>query len=189
MDLLLGLLIGTAFGFILRRSRVASNACIRGALTLTDFHMLKLLLTAVGVTLILAFPLSTLGIVNFSIKTTYVVGIVVGGLFFGIGMAVAGFCPGTILAAVPGGDRRFWWAVVGGFAGSFAYALVYEPLKPLLITPLNFGKLTLYELLGLNPIVTGVGVGVLLLAGVILLDRLTARRQPQIPDLARMGDD
>ena len=64
MQLFLGLLIGTAFGFILRRSRVASNACIRGALTLTDFHMLKLLLTAVGVTLILVFPLSTLAQVS-----------------------------------------------------------------------------------------------------------------------------
>lgn len=189
MQLFLGLLIGTAFGFILRRSRVASNACIRGALTLTDFHMLKLLLTAVGVTLILVFPLSTLGIVNFSIKTTYVLGIAVGGLLFGIGMAVAGFCPGTMLAALPGGDRRFWWAVAGGLAGSFAYALLYEPLQPLLITPLNFGKLTLPELLGLNPVVTGVGVGVLLLVGVILLDRLTAPKQSQIPDLARMGDD
>lgn len=189
MQLFLGLLIGTAFGFILRRSRVASNACIRGALTLTDFHMLKLLLTAVGVTLILVFPLSILGIVNFSIKTTYVIGVVLGGLLFGIGMAVAGFCPGTMLAALPGGDRHFWWAVAGGLAGSFAYALVYEPLEQLLIRPLNFGKLTLPELLGLNPVVTGVGVGVLLLAGVILLDRMTTRQQAQIPDLARIGDD
>ncbi|MFB5084762.1 YeeE/YedE thiosulfate transporter family protein [Symbiobacterium thermophilum] len=166
MELLLGLLIGTAFGFILRRSRVASHACIRGALALTDFHMLKLLLTAVGVTLILVFPLSTLGIVNFSVKTTYVVGIVVGGLLFGIGMAVA-----------------------GGLAGSFAYALLYEPLQPLLIAPLNFGKLTLPELLGLNPVVTGVGVGLLLLAGVVLLDRLTRPKQAEIPDLAKLGHD
>lgn len=186
MELLLGLLIGTAFGFILRRSGVASNACIRGALTLTDFHILKLLLTAAGMTLILVFPLSTLGIVNFSVKTTYVVGIVIGGLLFGVGMAVSGFCPGTMLAALPGGNRRFWWTVAGGFAGSFAYALLYEPLKPLLVTPLNFGKLTLPDLLGLDPVVSGVGTGILLLAGVILLDRLTRPKQAQIPDLARM---
>lgn len=189
MQLLLGLAIGVAFGFILRRSRVASNACIRGALALTDFHMLKLLLTAVGVTLILVFPLSALGIVNFSIKTTYVVGIVVGGLLFGVGMAVAGFCPGTMLAALPGGDRRFWWAVAGGFAGSFAYALLYGRLEPLLVKPLNFGKLTLPDLLGLHPVLTGVAVGILLLAGVVLLDKLTGPKQAQIPDLARMGDD
>ncbi|MBY6277110.1 YeeE/YedE thiosulfate transporter family protein [Symbiobacterium thermophilum] len=189
MELILGLLIGTAFGFILRRSRVASNACIRGALALTDFHMLKLLLTAVGVTLILVFPLSALGIVNFSVKPTYVVGIVVGGLLFGVGMALAGFCPGTMLAALPGGDRRFWWAVAGGLAGSLAYALVYEPLEPLLIRPLNLGRLTLPDLLGLNPVVAGVGVGIVILVGVILLDRATARKKPAIPDIARTGVD
>lgn len=187
MELLLGLVIGTAFGFILRRSGVASNACIRGALSLTDFHMLKLLLTAVGVTLILVFPLSTLGIVNFSIKSTYVLGVVIGGLIFGVGMAVAGFCPGTVLAALPGGGRRFWWAVAGGFAGSFAYALLYEPLEPLLIRPLNFGKLTLPELLGLDPALTGVGTGILLLAAVVLLDRVTSPKQMQIPDLSQIG--
>lgn len=71
-------------------------------------------------------------------------------------------------------------------AASFAYALLYEPLKPLLVTPLNFGKLTLPDLLGLDPVVSGVGTGILLLAGVILLDRLTRPKQAQIPDLARM---
>lgn len=122
MELILGLLIGTAFGFILRRSRLASNACIRGALTLTDFHMLKLLLTTVGATLILVFP-PPLGRINFTVKTTYVVGIVIGGLLVAVGIEVAGFCPGTTLAALPAGNRRFWWAVASGLAGSFTYAL------------------------------------------------------------------
>lgn len=188
MDLVLGLVIGVVFGYILRRSRVATNGCIRGALALVDFHMLKLLLTAVGVTLILVFPLSTLGIVHFSIKTTYVVGVLLGGLIFGVGMAVAGFCPGTMLVALPGGNRSFWWAVAGGFVGSFAYALVYSPLKPLLITPLNYGKLTLPDWLGLNPVVAALVVGALLLIVAYLLDRLPGQRQAQIPDLSQIGD-
>lgn len=46
MELILGLLIGVAFGYILRRSSVAECSCIRGAMALQDFHMLKVILTA-----------------------------------------------------------------------------------------------------------------------------------------------
>lgn len=55
--------------------------------------------------MVIVFPLSTLGIVHFSVKATYVVGMGLGGLIFGAGMALAGCCPGTVLAAIPGGAR------------------------------------------------------------------------------------
>lgn len=58
------------------------------------------------------------------------------------------------------------------------------PLNPLLVAPSNSGKLTLPGLLGLDPVVTAVGTGILLLARVILLDRLTSPKQAQIPDLS-----
>lgn len=188
MQMLLGLLAGIAFGFILRRSRVANAGCIRGALALTDFHMLKLLMTAVGVGMILAFPLNAMGLVTFSVKSLYVVGVGLGGLIFGAGMAVAGFCPGTMLAAAPGGNKNIWWALAGALAGSFAYALVYEPLKPILNTPLNYGKLTLPQWLGLDPLVTALVVGPAILVAIYLFDRATSRSPSAIPHLDQMGD-
>lgn len=186
MQLLLGLAIGIAFGFILQRSSVAQCSCIRGTLALQDFHMLKLLITAVAVGMLIVFPLSTLGIVNFSVKTTYVVGVALGGLLFGAGMAIAGFCPGTVLAALPQGGKNVLWALFGGLAGAFAYSLVYGTVKPFVVAPLNLGKLTLPQLLGTDPVVTGIVLGALILGGVILFDRGSARKRTvsAIPDLA-----
>lgn len=189
MQLLLGLAIGIAFGYILQRTAVTNCSCIRGAMALTDFHMLKVIMAAVGVGMILVFPLSTLGIINFSVKATYVVGVGLGGLIFGAGMALAGFCPGTVLAALPRGGKHILWTLAGAVAGSFAYSLVYAPLKPLLITPLNYGKLTLPQVLGTDPVATGVVLGGLILLGLAGLEWLTARRQSRtvLPNLEQMG--
>jgi len=185
--MMLGLFIWVALGFILRRSSVAECACIRGAMALQDFHMLKVILTAVGVGMIIVFPLSTLGIVNFSVKATYVVGVGVGGLIFGAGMALAGFCPGTVLAALPTGGKNVWWTLAGAFAGAFAYSLVYAPLKPWLVSPLNLGKLTLPQVLGTNPVATGLVAGGIVLLSVYGLDQITKPHKSSLPSLEDAG--
>lgn len=172
MELLIGLAIGVAFGYILRRSSLTGCGCIRDALALRDLHMLKLMITAIGVGAVLVWPLSALGLVHFSVKPLYLVGVALGGLLFGVGMAVAGYCPGTILAALPGGDRNVLWTLFGGLAGAFAYSLAYGSLKPLLVTPYNFGKVTLPSALGTHPVLTGVAVGAALLVLAQVLDKI-----------------
>lgn len=187
MEMILGLLIGVAFGYILHRSSVNQCSCIRGAMALTDFHMLKVILTAIGVAMIIVFPLSTFGIVNFSVKATYVVGVGLGGVIFGAGMALAGFCPGTVLAAIPMGGKNIWWTLAGGLSGAFAYSLMYGTLKPWLVSPMNLGKLTLPQVLGTDPVVTGLVVGIIILLAVYGLDRLTAPRSASLPSLEQVG--
>lgn len=169
--LLLGLLTGIAFGFILQRSGVSNCGCIFNALELRNLKAVKLMMTAVAVGSLIVYPASALGWVSVGGKTLYVLGIIVGGTLFGTGFALAGYCPGTALAALGAGVRHILWVVAGGLAGSLAYAVVYPLLEPLLIQPANYGRVSLPELLGTNPVTTGIIFALVLLAMVFSLDR------------------
>lgn len=174
--LLLGLVTGIAFGYILYRSGVSQCGCIFDALNLLNLKAVKLMMTAVATGAIIVYPLAAAGLVEIGSKTLYVGGVALGGVIFGIGFAVAGYCPGTALASLGGGRLDGLTTILGGLAGAFAYSLVYEPIKPWLIDTLNFGSHSLPEALGVNPTAAGITFA-LLLAGVVYgIDRWERQR-------------
>ncbi|MBO8140863.1 MAG: YeeE/YedE family protein [Firmicutes bacterium] len=168
--LLLGLITGVAFGYILQNVGVARCGCIFNALTLKDLKAVKMMLTAVAVGSLIVYPASALGWVTVGSKTLYVLALIAGGGLFGAGFALAGYCPGTALAALGAGRREVLAVVGGGLAGALAYAVVYPVLEPLLIRPLNFGRVSWPDLLGTNPVASGLVFAGLLLIVVWLLD-------------------
>lgn len=169
--LLLGLVTGVAFGYILYRAGVSRCGCIFDALNLLNLKAVKLMLTAVAVATLIVYPLSALGLVSVGGKNLYVLGVLAGGGIFGLGFAVSGYCPGTALAALGAGRKDAWPMVLGGLVGALAYALVYPVLEPVLITPLNYGRHSLPDLLGVNPVVMGILFGFLLIGVVTVIDR------------------
>lgn len=162
--LLLGLITGIAFGYILYRAGVSSCGCIFDALNLLNLKAVKLMLTAVAVGSLIVYPLAAFGVVEIGGKTLYVGGVLLGGLIFGVGFAIAGYCPGTALASLGGGRLDALYTIVGGLLGAFAYSLVYDEIKPFLIDTLNYGRHSLPEALGINPIAMG-----LMFAGTLIL--------------------
>ena len=88
---------------------------------------------------------------NLSIKPTYVAGIVIAGLIFGVGFAVAGYCPGTCLVAAGEGKTDAIVTILGGLAGVFIYALVYPAISGL-IGVANYGEVTIPSALGIDGI-------------------------------------
>jgi hypothetical protein len=69
--------------------------------------------------------------------------------------------------------------VAGGLLGAFAFILAYPALEPLLIKPLDLGKLTLHEMLGLPYLPAAIVVATVLGAIVLWLNRLEARARAQ----------
>jgi len=169
--LLLGLVTGVAFGYILYRAGVSRCGCIFDALNLLNLKAVKLMLTAVATGSLIVYPLSALGIVEIGGKTLYVLGVLLGGGIFGLGFAIAGYCPGTALAALGAGRKDAWPMVLGGLLGALAYALAYPYLEPVLIRPLNYGRHSLPDLLGVDPVVAGVLFGIVLFGVVFAVDR------------------
>ena len=73
------------------------------------------------------YGLYALGIsMHFSPKPVYVVGVAIGGLLFGAGMAVSGYVPGSELMALGEGRRDALYAFPGGVLGAAAWTMLYQ---------------------------------------------------------------
>lgn len=159
--LFLGLLIGLAFGAILVVSGLSNPKLIIGMLRLKDLHLLKVLVTALGVGIAGISLLDSAGLAHTGVKTTHVLANLGGGALFGIGFAIAGYCPGTALAGAAEGRRDAIFTILGGLFGAALFSASYTALKPILIEPLTLGKLTLPSLLGLPALAVALPLGAL----------------------------
>jgi hypothetical protein len=170
--LILGLATGIAFGFILQKGQALKFHKIIDALRLTDFTIWKLMLTAVGVGMVGIYGLHELGLVKLHVKETILSANIVGGLIFGAGFALLGFCPGTCVATV--GEGRLdglYSGVLGLLIGAGLYSEVHPYLLPGFLKLGALGKLTLPQLLGLGVWPAVILVGALLGLAVWLLER------------------
>src|SRR6056297_2671852 len=100
VQLLLGLSMGIFFGFFLQKGQVTRYDIIMGQLLLTDFTVVKVILTAILVGMLGIYPMKHFGLIRFHPKAGSVGSTVVGSLLFGIGFALLGYCPGTAVGAV-----------------------------------------------------------------------------------------
>jgi uncharacterized membrane protein YedE/YeeE len=128
------LLIGVAFGVVLQRSGLSRYDRIANLYRFRDLAVLKVLGSAL-VTAAIALEVMRLAQVGVTapIPSTYAWGNMLGGVVFGIGMALSGFCPGTVAAGA--GEGRLDYLVpglAGLFAGAVVYGLFYERVMPIL---------------------------------------------------------
>ncbi len=90
--LLPALIVGLIFGFILHKAKLAQYSTIANVFRFTDLTVLKFMLTAIVVGAGGIYLLRDMGLVTLTGTTpTYIVGNLIGGLIFGVGMAGAGF--------------------------------------------------------------------------------------------------
>lgn len=169
MSLFYALLVGIAMGALIQRVGASSPRMILASLRLENTAIMKFMATTVGVGTVAVYLLSYFIPMHFDIKPTYVIGVTVGGLIFGTGFAVGGYCPGTCVVGVGEGRRDAIAAVIGGIAGALLFTLVYTLIETPLIKPMSYGKITLATLLHLPPVIVAIALGAVILAGVTLL--------------------
>jgi uncharacterized membrane protein YedE/YeeE len=172
--LVLGLITGIAFGFALHRVGFRRPNIVQRGLWFRDFTMVKMMLVAITIGLVGIFVLSAISpdLAHFKVKPFYVGGVVAGGVLFGVGMALAGYCPGTGMVALGSGRMEGAMAVLGGLAGALAFIFAYPALKPLFVEPANFGRLTIPGVLGVPALPTALAFAALLVAVLVLLTRI-----------------
>jgi hypothetical protein len=179
--LVLGLLTGLAFGFLLQRGGVTRYRVILGQFLLKDHTVLKTMLTAVVVGSAGVYALhqfggyTALGEVALHVKSTAVLGNILGGLIFGVGMVLLGYCPGTGVAALGDGSRHAIPGLFGMLAGAAIYAEAYPAIKGSLLTVLSYGKITLPGVLQLSPWLFVVGLAIVAVGLFSLLRRFEAK--------------
>ena len=92
MNYILALILGAAFGFSLNKAGLTRYNKIVNVFRLTDLAVLKFMMTALVVAMTGLYILRGFGLITFPrIPSTYIVGNVIGGLIFGIGMALTGY--------------------------------------------------------------------------------------------------
>lgn len=163
LQLPVGLAIGIAFGFLLQKGGVTTYDVIMGQLLLTDFTVLKLMLSASVTGMIGVHLLRSMGLAELHPKAGSLGATAVGGLIFGAGFGILGYCPGTIAGAVGQG----WLDVlVGGLigivAGAGIFAHLYPALQRNLLEKGDFGDMTIPSLFRVNPWVVVLPVAAIL---------------------------
>jgi len=130
MTIFLAILVGGLFGFVLHRVGAGNPQNLINMLRLQDLHLAKVILLAIGFSSLILFALLATGSINeahIDIKAAYA-GVIIGGLIFGIGFAIAGYCPGTCLVGVGGGRKDALVFIFGGLVGAILFTLSYGGL-------------------------------------------------------------
>jgi hypothetical protein len=170
--LFFGLGFGILFGFLLHKGGATKYDVIVGQLLLTDFTVLKIMLSAVVTGMIGIYFMKSLGWIKLSLKDGSVGMNVIGALIFGVGFAVLGYCPGTIAGAVGNG---YLDAIVGGLAGivlgTWIFAVMYPKLKDGILKKGDFGDITFPRLFKVNDWVVVVPAAVLIILMLAWIER------------------
>ena len=194
MELLLALFLGTLFGFVLHRVGASNPENIINMLRLTDLHLMKAILFAIGASSTVLFIGMAIGWIDpghLSVKASFG-GVILGGAILGLGFGTAGYCPGTGLAALGDGRRDAVAFVLGGLAGAFAYMLSFPAIQATgLLDDIAGGKSTLaitgndaYPALiaGLPGWLVAFVIGVLFMVVARMLPRFPGSGSRSVPD-------
>lgn len=162
------LLIGVGMGFFIQRVRASSPGMIARNLRLENLSVIKFMALTIAIGMIAVYVLSLVmpAQMHFDIKPTYVVGVLLGGLVFGVGFAVGGYCPGTCVVGIGEGRKDAIVAILGGVVGALVFTLVYTAVVAPIVKLMDLGKITMADVLHLPAIVVALVLGAIFI-GVI----------------------
>jgi len=176
-ELAIAVVLGIGFGFALERAGFGSARKLTAVFYLYDMAVVKVMFSGVVTTMIGLFALSAIGVLDLTqlyIEQTNLVAQTVGGLLFGAGFLIGGYCPGTSIAAIATGRKDGLLFALGMLSGVYAYA-EFTPQLDDWYKATTLGELTL-------PSLTGIGMGwwtllfiAILLGGVWGMARLESR--------------
>jgi uncharacterized membrane protein YedE/YeeE len=150
--LALAVVLGFFFGFFLQRGGMGDPHRLTGVFYRTDFAVPKMMFSAILVASTGLFLLSDLKILDLGrvwIIPTYYWPQLVGGVLFGLGYLVSGYCPGTAAAGFSSGRLDALVTMFGIGAGTLLFAAIYPSVEAFSKTG-NAGQVTLPELTGMN---------------------------------------
>ena len=163
-NLILAVLIGLGFGFVLERAGFGSAKIMVDQWYGKNWSVGRVMFTAIVVAMLGMIILDQVGIMpfgSFHILNTYLYPQIIGGLILGVGFVIGGYCPGTSFVALASGNKDALFYILGLFVGVFVFyegpAYFFE-----LMNEGAMGRITLNQLFGWN--LWTIGVVILLIA-------------------------
>ncbi len=144
----LGLVSGIAFGFVVQRAGATNGDEMARAHLMLNGRIPRFMVSAVALAALGLVGLQAVGVGRTMVLPTSLVATGLGGVIFGVGWGLSGYCPGTCWAAAGEGRLDAVFALLGGLAGAAAFAQWHEVLVPALYLPTSLGPITLDRWIG-----------------------------------------
>jgi len=144
------LIFGFLFGAILQYANLNKYNVISALALKENFAVPKAIALSIGIGLIILSIEIALGLASYHVKPFILGGLLFGGLLFGMGMALLGYCPGTLAISLGEGSMDALIGIIGGLFGGLFYTLILPYIKPILGP--NWGAISLNSLVGTNTI-------------------------------------
>lgn len=168
----LAVVLGLGFGFALERAGFGSARKLTAVFYFYDMSVVKVMFTAIVTAMAGLFLLSAAGVLDLAelyVEPTSYPGAILGGLVFGVGFLVGGYCPGTSVAACATGRLDGFAFLFGMLAGVYVFAEAM-PGVDAWVRSSAVGELTLPGLTGLS-----MGWFLLLFIGILVVAALGMR--------------
>ena len=123
---------GFLFGAALQYAGLNKYNVISGMATLENFAVAKAIAVAIGVGAILLNIEILSGFASYHVKPVILGGIIIGGLIFGTGMAILGYCPGTLAVSLGEGSLDAFTGILGGLTVGLVYTILIPYISPVL---------------------------------------------------------
>jgi hypothetical protein len=156
--LVIAVLIGIAFGFVLERAGFGRSTKLAAQFYFRDMTVFKVMFSAIVTAMLGLIIASGFGLANLRdisehiVSWTYLWPMLVGGFVLGIGFIVSGYCPGTSIVASASGNVDGMFAFGGVVTGTFLYSeLLQVPAFHRFHISGEKGAWFLYDLTGIAP--------------------------------------
>ena len=183
-SLVAALLLGLGFGFFLERAGFGSARKLTAQFYFTDMSVLKVMFTAIVTAMVGAWALSAVGWLDLSkvyLTPTYLLPQAIGGLVFGVGFIIGGYCPGTCVAGMATGRVDAGVFALGMLAGIAAFSESFDVLFAGWYEATPMGALTLPKAFGLPYGVLVLGIAIGAIGAFALAERVEAAfRRPSV---------
>jgi uncharacterized membrane protein YedE/YeeE len=186
-NLWLAIPIGIVFGYALFHAGFTDSRRIAWAFYFKDVGVPVVMFSAIATGMLGLWGLSLLGVLDISrvyMLPTFLWPMAIGGLIFGMGMVIGGYCPGTAAASLATGKIDALVFIIGFLAGS----LVFGDLFPVWGDFYNSNYLGAYRLdewLGIGLGLTVLGIVVIAVGGTLLMRYVQHRVWPTGKEVSR----
>jgi len=189
--LVVSLLVGFAFGFVLERAGFGRAQKLVGQFLLTEWTVLKVMFGAVATAMVGTVVLDGVGLIDLravadsASSATWLWPMLVGGLVVGLGFVTSSYCPGTSVVAMASGKLDGAATVAGVVVGSvIGGELLGVPAVARFADGSFLGHLYLYDLLRVPPAVVALAVALVAVAafvGAEKVERIMGGKAPPSP--------
>jgi uncharacterized protein len=182
-SLLIALCLGIAFGFFLERGGLGSARKLTAQFYHTDLSVFKIMFSAIITAMTGLFWLSWIGFLDLSqvhVLPTYLIPQTIGGLIFGVGFVMGGYCPGTSCVAAATGKFDGFIHLIGMMTGILLFGELFPQLEGF-YNSTALGQITIPELIGLPSNLMVLAFTLLAVAGFVFAGRIEKRTAASEP--------